>query len=71
MSTLGDNASSLSKLSLKMASGRSYQLASEDPASAIKAMKVRRSLSKIDNYQEQYKRDLTRLQRRESRRFLR
>ena len=50
MTSLSGNSRQLNQASLKVSTGRSYQTASENPVAALKAMKVRRSLSRIDDY---------------------
>lgn len=44
-------SSDLNKLNTKMVTGRKFMTASEDPAAAVKAFKVRRDLAKIEDYQ--------------------
>jgi len=51
MNTLGKSAAMLGNLNLKASSGRGFLTGSEDPIKALKAMKVRRSLAKMENYQ--------------------
>lgn len=51
ITTLGKGTDQLNRASLKVSSGREYQKASEAPSTAIKAMKLRRNLSRIDDYQ--------------------
>ena len=50
ISTLSSTAAQQASDSLKASSGRSYQTVSEDPVSAVKAMKIRRSLTRIGDY---------------------
>jgi len=51
LNNLSSNTEQLYADSTKVSSGKSYQSASEDPADAIKAMKVRSTLAKITAYQ--------------------
>jgi len=51
MNTLSSGAEQRSQESLKVSTGRAYQTVSEDPVAAMKAMKIRRSLARIDDYQ--------------------
>ena len=51
LNNLSSNTEQLYADSTKVSSGKSYQTASEDPADAIKAMKVRSTLAKISAYQ--------------------
>jgi flagellar hook-associated protein 3 FlgL len=51
LNNLSGNTEQLYAASTKVSSGKSYQEASEDPSDAIKAMKVRSTLSKISTYQ--------------------
>lgn len=51
LNNLSGNTEQLYAASTKVSSGKSYQEASDDPADAIKAMKVRSTLSKINTYQ--------------------
>ncbi|MCX7614980.1 MAG: hypothetical protein N2Z65_04420 [Clostridiales bacterium] len=51
MSSLTKNTEQLYKLNTKVSSQRSYQKASEDPSTAAKANQVRRTLSRISDYQ--------------------
>jgi flagellar hook-associated protein 3 FlgL len=50
MTTLSSVSAQRAKDSLASSTGRSYQTVSEDPVSAVKAMKIRRSLSRIEDY---------------------
>lgn len=50
MTTLSRTSAQRAKDSLASSTGRSYQTVSEDPVSAVKAMKIRRSLSRIEDY---------------------
>jgi len=51
MTSLSGNAGQLNRASLKVSTGRSYQTVSEDPVAALKAMKIRRSLSRVSDFQ--------------------
>jgi len=51
LNNLSTNTEHYYEASQKVSSGRSYEEASDDPAAAIQAMKVRSTLSKIDTYQ--------------------
>ena len=44
-------SSDLNKLNTKMVTGRKFMTASEDPAAAVKAFKIRRDLAKLEDYQ--------------------
>lgn len=44
-------SSDLNKLNTKMVTGRKFMTASEDPAAAVRAFKIRRDLAKIEDYQ--------------------
>lgn len=52
MANLNGSLRELTKLSEQNATGRSYQKASEDPATALKAYKVRENLSRISLYKD-------------------
>jgi len=52
MTNLNESIGDLTKLSEQVSTGRSYQKASEDPATALKAYKVRENLSRISLYQD-------------------
>jgi len=51
LGNLNNSLTDLTKLNEKVSSGRSYLKASEDPATALKAMQVRQNLSRISLYQ--------------------
>jgi flagellar hook-associated protein 3 len=51
MNNLNDAATNLDEASNQVTSGMRFSKASEDPASALKAFKVRRSLARADQYQ--------------------
>lgn len=51
LNNLSSNTEQLYAASTKVSSGKLYQEASDDPSDAIKAMKVRSTLSKISTYQ--------------------
>ena len=51
MTSLNTNSNQLNQASLKVSTGRSFQTASENPVAALKAMNIRRSLARIDDYQ--------------------
>lgn len=51
LNNLSGNTEQLYAASTKVSSGKSYQEASDNPSDAIKAMKVRSTLSKISTYQ--------------------
>ena len=55
LSNLNSSLGDLTALNERVASGRSYQKASEDPVSALKAYQVRQSLSRISLYQDNVK----------------
>jgi len=52
MANLNSSLRELTRLSEQNATGRSYQKASEDPATALKAYKVRENLSRISLYKD-------------------
>lgn len=52
MSNLNSSLRELNRLSTQNATGRSYEKASEDPATALKAYKVRENLSRISLYED-------------------
>lgn len=51
MTSLSKNSSLRNKEGLKVSTGRRFQTAAEDPVAAMKAMGVRRSMSRIEDYQ--------------------
>lgn len=51
MTTLSRNAQLRNREHLRAATGRSFQTVAEDPVAAMKAMKIRRSMSRVDDYQ--------------------
>lgn len=55
MTSLNSSLSELTKLNDRVATGRSYLKASEDPATALKALAVRQNLSRIALYQSNVK----------------
>ncbi len=55
LNNLSSNTEQLYDSSTKVSSGKKYQSASDDPSDAIKAMKVRSTLSKIGAYQSNIK----------------
>ncbi|HWQ50699.1 MAG TPA: flagellin [Terriglobales bacterium] len=50
MTTLSGTSAKRAKDSLTASTGRAYQTVSEDPVAAVKAMKIRRGLSRIEDY---------------------
>lgn len=50
MTSLSTGSEERAKANLKVSTGRAYQTVSEDPVAAMKAMKIRRSLARIDDY---------------------
>lgn len=52
MDNLNSSLSKLTKLNEKVSTGRRYMKASEDPATALKALAVRQNLSRISLYQD-------------------